>query len=62
MRIKKTKKQKAKNCVGKRKLKFEDYKDFLEATQLENKINQRVDKKLNTNSLRENYKKSINQY
>ena len=29
-----------KECVIKRKLKFEDYKNCLEATQLENKINQ----------------------
>ena len=28
-----------KNCVIKRKLKFENYKNCLEATQLENKIN-----------------------
>ena len=28
-----------KKCVIKRKLKFENYKNFLEATQLENKIN-----------------------
>ena len=29
----------AKKCVIKRKLKFEDYKNCLEVTQLENKIN-----------------------
>ena len=29
-----------KMCVIKRKLKFEDYKNCLEATQLENKVNQ----------------------
>ena len=28
-----------KKCVMKRKVKFEDYKNFLEANQLENKIN-----------------------
>ena len=28
-----------KNCVIKRKLKFEDYKNCLEAAQIENKIN-----------------------
>ena len=28
-----------KKCVIKRKLKFENYKNFLEATQLENKMN-----------------------
>ena len=36
----KVKKQKAQECVIKRKLKFENYKNCLEATQLENKINQ----------------------
>ena len=36
----KMKKQKAKEkCVSKRKLKFENYKICLEATELENKIN-----------------------
>ena len=35
---KKAKKQK-KKCVIKRRLKFENYKNCLEATQLENKIN-----------------------
>ena len=36
----KKKKEKQKKCVIKGKLKFEDYKHCLEATQLENKINQ----------------------
>ena len=36
----KTKKKGRKRCVVKRKLKFQDYKHFLETTQLENKINQ----------------------
>ena len=35
----KIKKQKAQKCVIKRKLKFEDYKNYVEATQIENKIN-----------------------
>ena len=39
MTVVKIKKQKTKACVIKRKLKFENYKNFLEATQLENKIN-----------------------
>ena len=38
--MKKIKKQKAqKKCDIKRKLKFEDYKNYLEAAQIENKIN-----------------------
>ena len=34
-----TKTEPAKKCVIKRKLKFENYKNYLEATQFENKIN-----------------------
>ena len=39
MMVVKIKKQKAQKTVIKRKLKFENYKNCLEATQLENKIN-----------------------
>ena len=40
MTVVKIKKQKAqKKCVIKRKRKFENYENFLEATQLKNKIN-----------------------
>ena len=40
MMIVKIKKSKGtKNCIIKRKLKFENYKNCVEATQLENKIN-----------------------
>ena len=40
MMVVKLKKQKTqKKCVTKRKLKFENYKNSLEATQLDNKIN-----------------------
>ena len=39
MTVVKIKKQKAQKTVIKRKLKFENYKNCLEATQLENKIN-----------------------
>ena len=44
MKIKKQKAQK--KCVIKRKLKFENYKNCLEATQLENKINYREKNKM----------------
>ena len=44
-----------KKCVLKRKLKFENYKNFLEATKLENKIKY-LEKKINIDSP----KKSIN--
>ena len=42
--------------VMKTKLKFRDYKNRLEATQLENKINELEKTKLNLNSLRKNHK------
>ena len=50
--------QKAKstqNCVIKRKLKFEDYKNCLEASQLKNKINHL--EKIDVDSLRKHHKK-----
>ena len=47
----------AKKCVVKRKLKFEDYNHCLEATQLENKINQLEKTKVAIDSLEENHKK-----
>ena len=47
-----------KKCVIKIKLKFENYETYLEATQLENKINHLEKKKNNVGSLRENFKKS----
>ena len=40
-----------KKCVAKRKLKFEDYRNCLEATQLENKIIQLEKNKVDTDSL-----------
>ena len=40
-----------KMCVMKRKLKFENYKNCLEATQLENKINHLGKNKVNIDSL-----------
>lgn len=49
MRTKKVKS--TKRCAIKQKLKYEDYKKFLEATQLETKIN-RLEKKKNVDSLR----------
>ena len=41
-----------KKCVIKRKRKFENYKNFLKATQLENKINYLEKNKININSLK----------
>ena len=47
-----------KKCVIKIKLKFKNYEIYLEATQLENKINHLGKKTNNVGSLRENFKKS----
>ena len=43
----------------KRKLKFENYKNCLEATQLENKINYIEKNKIDIDSIKENYKEFI---
>ena len=48
-----------KRCVIKRKLKFEDYKNFLEATQLENKVNHLEKNKIWRDSVNEDYKEFI---
>ena len=48
-----------KTCVIKRKLKFDGYKNCLEGTELENKINQPEKNKLDVDSLREKHKESI---
>ena len=42
-----------KRCVIKRNPKFEDYKNYLEATQLENKINHLEKNKIDVDSLNE---------
>ena len=49
-----------KKCVIKRKLKFEDYKNCLEATQLENKINHLDKNKIEVDSLKNDHKEFIN--
>ena len=46
-----------KKCVIKRKLKFENYKNYLEATQLENKINYLEKNKIDINNIKEFIKK-----
>ena len=46
-----------KMCFIKRKLKFQDYKNCLQATQLENNIN--YIEKIDKNSIKENNKKNI---
>ena len=48
-----------KKCVIKRKLKFQDYKNFLEAAQIENKINQSEKNQTEVNSLEEDKKEFL---
>ena len=55
----KIKKQKAQKCVIKRKLKFENYKNCLEATQLEKKINHLEKNIIDIHRIRENQKELI---
>ena len=50
------KSKKHKKFVIKRKLKFKDYKNCLEASQIENKINQLEKNKIDVDSLKENHK------
>ena len=49
----------SKKCVIKRKLKFDDYKHFLEATELENRINHLQQNNLDNNNLRKIMKNSL---
>ena len=53
----KIKKNGAKSVI-KRKLKFENYKNCLEATQFENKVS-KLEKKINIDSLREKHNELI---
>ena len=48
-----------KRCVIKSKLKFQDYKDFLEATQTDRKIEYLEKKKSNVDSLKEDQKEFL---
>ena len=57
MMIVKMKKQKTNKCVIERKIKFEDYKDFLKATRTENKMNF-LEKTINVDILKETIKNS----
>ena len=57
MEIKKTKG--IKNCVIKRKLKFQDYKNCSEAAQIENEINHLEKNKFDVDSLKEDKKEFI---
>ena len=55
----KIKKQRAQKSVIKRKLKFEDYKSCLEATQLENKTNYLAKNKIDIDSIGKNHEEFI---
>ena len=57
MKIKKAKD--TKKCVIKRKLKFQDYKNCLEAAQLERKINYLIKKDIDIDSLKEDQKEFL---
>ena len=57
MKDKKTKG--AKKYVKKRKLKFDDYKNCLEATQFENKVNNPEKNKIDIHSLKKDHKEFI---
>ena len=57
MKIKKAKG--TKKCVVKRKLKFENYKNLLEATQLESKRNHLENNEIHLHSLKKDYKEFI---
>ena len=48
-----------KKCTIKRKLKFEDYKNCLEAAQMENKINHLEKNKIDVDSLKEDQEEFI---
>ena len=58
MAVKRKKKKHTKNYVIKRKLKFENYKNCLEATQLDNKIEYLEKNKINIDSLKKIIKNS----
>ena len=58
MAVVKIQKQKAQKSVMKRKLKFENYKNCLEATQLENKTNHLEKNQIDIDSLKKVIKNS----
>ena len=57
MKIKRAKS--TEKCVIKRRLKYENYKNYLEATKLENKIKNLDKEKINIDSLEKNHKEFI---
>ena len=59
MTVVKIKKYKFVKCVKKRKLKFENYENCLEATQLDNKINYLEKNKIYIDSLKKDHEELI---
>ena len=59
MTVQKIKKQEAQKCVIKRKVKFENYKNCLQATQLEIKISHLEKIKTDIARIKENHKEFI---
>ena len=59
LKIKRRKSKRHKKCNIKRKLQFENYKKCLKATQLEIKLNYLEKKKIDIDSIKENYKEFI---
>ena len=53
------KKQDTKMCVTKRKIKTENYRNYLKSTQLDNKMKYLEKKQINTDNLRKSYKELI---
>ena len=62
MTVVKIKKQDTKRCVMKRKLKFENYKNCLEAAQLDNKIGYLETNEISVDSLKKDHKEFIKNY
>ena len=59
MTVVKIKRQKHKKCALKRKLKFEDYINCLEATQLKNKTNHLEKTKIDVDSFKKDHKELV---
>ena len=55
----KIRKQKPQKCVSFKKIKFDDHKHCLKATQLKNKINHLEKNKINMDSLKEDHQEFI---
>ena len=59
MMVVKIKTKDTKKCIIKLKLKFENYKNCLEATQIENKINHQENNKTDVDQIKKSHKEFI---